>query len=789
MTTNIDGFVVFGGIEQKWISIGGANGNLGHPVSNETPTSDGRGRFQNFRGGIVSWNPRPEMGAHVVWGLIAERWLQIGREQFGYPLTDETPTADGRGRFNHFRAFNPDGSFKGESSIFWLPDTGAHEIYGAIRDKWASLDWDRSPLGYPIGPEQPTFDNVGRFQNFQGGIISWHPATGAHAIYGAIGERWLQTGREQFGYPITDETPTADGRGRFNHFRAFKPDGSLIGESSIFWLPEVGAHEIFGAIRDKWASLDWDRSPLGYPIGPEQPTFDNVGRFQNFQGGIISWHPATGSHVVYGAILERWLQIGREQFGYPITDEMPTPDSRGRFNHFRGIKPDGTVIGDSSIYWLPETGAHEVYGGIRDRWAKRGWENSNVGYPISPEQDRSDGDGREQKFQNGRIVWSPATGALFDPLVFSAPIESGGLAALGGSVTVTINLDGSVRWQGHAHDSGADGYEFGISALIKTPIGRTIALAHTGQVGGTFTSGDRDHDWNELTPSNSYIIDNLSGFNDGNIETHLEYSSDIGSTFESLVSLVIKYGVGSVVSLGVGAIVFVGVELGSLFSTGSLVPGARLLEGVLWLAGPSNTLFALAAAGIASLGSRTRELTVEEYDWANAQVFSGSLPPRNEIVLTDSIGGGNRAFTFPRFDGKTTLNMGEAAFDDPRVYDLVNAKNPISEEIQKRIYGRTFIHELVHACQIHHTNTDLSLLADAFASKVCEATGDIPYLYGQAGFNYSDLNLEQQAQVVSDWFAGSAQRADDNTNHTGVPKDQNSPYLRYINENLRLGNF
>lgn len=179
MPTNVDGFVVFGAIEEKWLSLGGLQGALGHPVSNETPTFDGMGRFQNFQRGIVSWNPRPEMGAHVVWGLIGERWLQIGREQFGYPLTDETPTSDGRGRFNHFRAFNPDGSFIGESSIFWLPETGAHEVYGAIRDFWAQQGWDASNVGYPINAEHDRSDGPGREQQFQNGRIVWSPDTGA----------------------------------------------------------------------------------------------------------------------------------------------------------------------------------------------------------------------------------------------------------------------------------------------------------------------------------------------------------------------------------------------------------------------------------------------------------------------------------------------------------------------------------------------------------------------------------------------------------------------------------
>jgi uncharacterized protein with LGFP repeats len=168
MTTNDNGFEVFGAIENKWLSLGGPRGVLGHPVTNETPTFDTVGRFQNFQRGMISWHPA--IGAHAVWGLIGERWLQLGREQFGYPITDETETADGHGRFNHFR------SVGGEASIFFSNATGAHEIYGDIRDFWAKMGdgWERSPAGYPTGPEQDRAGHPGqREQEFQNGRIIW----------------------------------------------------------------------------------------------------------------------------------------------------------------------------------------------------------------------------------------------------------------------------------------------------------------------------------------------------------------------------------------------------------------------------------------------------------------------------------------------------------------------------------------------------------------------------------------------------------------------------------------
>lgn len=48
--------------------------------------------------------------------------------------------------------------------------------------------------------------------------------------------------------------------------------------------------------------------------------------------------------------------------GNPTTDELETPDRRGRYRHFQG----------GSIYWTLQTGAHEVHGAIRDLWASLG---------------------------------------------------------------------------------------------------------------------------------------------------------------------------------------------------------------------------------------------------------------------------------------------------------------------------------------------------------------------------------------------------------------------------------
>jgi hypothetical protein len=385
--------------------------------------------------------------------------------------------------------------------------------------------------------------------------------------------------------------------------------------------------------------------------------------------------------------------------------------------------------------------------------------------------------------------------------MYSARFSSTGLAALDGTAKVVVDWDGSVRWFGDAHDSGADGYDFRVSALLRPNSGfevgfdnKAIALVHSGHVAGTLSlSGSRDYKWDEKIALQAGGT--LSSFECAHFEVHLDYDSHILSTFESVASFIFKATVGSAVGWQIGAILLVGVSVASLFPQTLLVPGARIVGGVLWLAGPANTMYALIAEGIASLGSRTREIWPEEYNWANDNVFKGSLPPRDMLVLTDTLRGGDRAFTFPRFDGKITLNMGPESFDNPRLYDEAHfnfdGKSAVFiKKVKKIIYGRTFIHELVHACQIYHSKIDASLLADALSNTACEVAGSDPYLYANAGFDYTKLNLEQQAQIVSDWFVGFGKSG----NHTGKadspsPMDESSPYFRYIVENVRTGNF
>ncbi|MGY1916833.1 DUF3152 domain-containing protein [Blastococcus sp. SYSU DS0973] len=276
--------------------------------------------------------------------------------------------------------------------------------WSAVEAKYRALGRESGLLGAPVTWEHAAPDQVGRYQHYSrpdGGSIYWTPSTGAHEIYGQIWQRWAETGWERgpLGYPVTGELGTPDGQGRFNHF-------SRPGGASIYSTLATGTHEIYGAIRARWAETGWERGPLGYPVTGELGTPDGQGRFNHFSrpgGASIYWTADTGAHEIYGAIRTRWAETGWERgpLGYPVTGELGTPDGQGRFNHFS--RPGG-----ASIYWTADTGAHEIYGAIRTRWAETGWERGPLGYPTSGVDDVAGGS--RVDFQGGYITLDSATG-------------------------------------------------------------------------------------------------------------------------------------------------------------------------------------------------------------------------------------------------------------------------------------------------------------------------------------------------------------------------------------------
>lgn len=249
--------------------------------------------------------------------------------------------------------------------------------------------------------------------------VVWEPCTtitggpnGPKKVCGAIRGHYFDLGGPAVvGYPTTDELPTPDGQGRYNHFAH---NGNE--DTSIYFHPDarIQAASIGGSIRARWAALGWENG-LGYPVTDETPTPDSRGRYNHFikpgaapvsYDGInssIYWTPALGAHDVQGAVRAKWAEQRFEAgLGFPSTGETAAA-AGGRYNDFSN--PDG---GLHSVYWSPATGAHNVKGGIRQTWLAPGGAAGWLGYPTTSEQTIAGG--WRSAFQGGNITFDGRTG-------------------------------------------------------------------------------------------------------------------------------------------------------------------------------------------------------------------------------------------------------------------------------------------------------------------------------------------------------------------------------------------
>ena len=166
-----------------------------------------------------------------------------------------------------------------------------HGGLGLIGAKYQALGGPRSYLGEPVSPQYATPGGV--TQDFAGGTIAWSGPSGAHAVRGDILAAYRAAGGPgaALGYPTTDEHDAAQGRGRASDF-----DGS--DGATIAWSPATGAHVVHGAIRTRWRGLHAAGGPLGFPVTDEADTPDGTGRYNDFVSGTVVWHRADGSTTV-----------------------------------------------------------------------------------------------------------------------------------------------------------------------------------------------------------------------------------------------------------------------------------------------------------------------------------------------------------------------------------------------------------------------------------------------------------------------------------------------------------
>lgn len=189
-------------IQDKWESMGGADGVLGSPDGGSKKTISGGGYYQRFQRGTIYWNS--VSGAFEVHGGVHIKYMELGYEvsYLGFPTSD---TID----LGEWRCYN---NFTG-GAIYFHPLFSGQALHGPVFGKWREMGAEKSKMGYPVDDTADAPDGIGQFQRFQAGEIYWHPDTGAFEVMGRIRLKWYGLGgvNGKLGYPVSGVTTNKEG--------------------------------------------------------------------------------------------------------------------------------------------------------------------------------------------------------------------------------------------------------------------------------------------------------------------------------------------------------------------------------------------------------------------------------------------------------------------------------------------------------------------------------------------------------------------------------------------------
>jgi uncharacterized protein with LGFP repeats len=339
----------------------------------------------------------------------------------------------------------------------------------AITQAWDAGGGPTGPLGPKNGGVYPAGPGFG--QDFASGKFYFTPDTGAHAMRGAILDKYLALGGPtdgDLGFPTIDE---GDGKAPGSRNTTF----SAADRPVIFWTPDNGAHVVRGAINAAWDKLGGSAAALGVPTDDESYNGDEVS--QTFSGGQLTWNRRTnaftttppeladqlaglevpgdvttaidaarraaggplgplgavdggqyaigtdgtgqnysGGKIFYSAATGADVLTGQvlakyESVGGPQGDlGFPTSNENDG-----GLAPMSKIASFAAadqpvIFWTPDFGAEIVRGAMNAAWAKLGGATGQLGAPTADQT--VNGDVITQKFNGGAISWNKKTNAF-----------------------------------------------------------------------------------------------------------------------------------------------------------------------------------------------------------------------------------------------------------------------------------------------------------------------------------------------------------------------------------------
>jgi uncharacterized protein with LGFP repeats len=409
----------------------------------DLPEPVAAGSVWPFQHGAVT--VRAAGGTRVLTGAVAAAWQAAGGvgSALGWPVTDTAPTPDAAGSWEDF-----DGG-----SVYSAPGaTTAHAVLGAIRDRWRTLGSETGQLGYPTVDER-LFAGVLR-TDFEGGYLT-RPWVGGPVDLTLLGGCTSTAkaaidlrvgavgGAQALGAPA-DYQPVAGGCSR-----------DFGANATVAYSPAVGhAALVRDVMRTRWLQAGGAASVLGYPLGEATP--DGSGTTQAFQSGTLAQSGSTAPvFLVWGEIDQSWRshQGADGPLGWPTTDVLPTAGNTGAY----------ALFAHGSVHWSAATRAHAVWGRTFTKWAAMGYETGPLGWPRGDVTRAGSGRADYALFTGGEIFTPDSAtsypGTPYEPsavwgAVYEAWARHGWEGGDLGAPTASDNLPtggGGGRWQPFAN--------------------------------------------------------------------------------------------------------------------------------------------------------------------------------------------------------------------------------------------------------------------------------------------------------------------------------------------------
>lgn len=337
-------------IDRRYAAEKPLRDKLGKPVGDFVPGGTANGVtlghrvYDNGRLYLTAGNDETNqrIAVQVVYnGPILDKLLALGGPAgVGGAMTDQVPAKDGNGQV--LRVVKP--TMGGQNlHIVWSASTGAHIVFGMIGEIWAASGGETGPYGYPLADEATVSGTNVRHSRFATGTIYYVPGSAIRQVKGEIHRKFAAMGFEAgMGYPAADAG-------------TFGPDGSPMQRftAGSIYLTRNGTVAINGDIHRKFAEYGYETGALGYPTGDIRTTSDGVGKVADFSIGSSSiyWHPSTGARMVFGNISLKYKTMGAERsyLGYPKSDETGLPLGKR------------SVFQNGRIDWSSENGGTTAY--------------------------------------------------------------------------------------------------------------------------------------------------------------------------------------------------------------------------------------------------------------------------------------------------------------------------------------------------------------------------------------------------------------------------------------------